>query len=530
MNSGVNMKKNIYKISAIIIAALFAVSCSKPAETPPASSETEEVSQVKEIWNIDPELYWSFSDLYDYSEIKGISGEIALDAQKGETLRLFDESQSEITDYSARIKDGQTLKKFDKDGNVVKETELKMPDVTVSDSTSSAAVTDDAPVSEKQTISILVPSGCNGIKSAAAEYEKKHADTDIKIIEKDFKQYASVVNYLSDLKEKNELPDLIMLDQKYLSSAYSAGLVTSLNEFESRDDFKQFTSTCIEGMMISDSVCALPIEATVSCFISNPDILSSCGLDMPKSYDELVDSCEKIKTYTDQVFPLGISSNDENFDDLSSLFLSYLWSTDRTFTDGSSAAFSSDDWNGFMEYINGLNSKGLISKDYSPSQMLYGKTAFGFAESSYYKNTFGTSAKYNFDCHSFAEVFGKNYISQMKLSGIAVVSNEDNEKEKSAYDFAKFFASNKEYTVQNCISRSTVPTLISAQSSEKFADGVWKTYISELDSSRCLSSDVSNDLYMRYVFDAVVASLEQDSDISAQAELLKSRINARLAR
>ena len=41
MNSGVNMKKNIYKISAIIIAALFAVSCSKPAETPPASSETE---------------------------------------------------------------------------------------------------------------------------------------------------------------------------------------------------------------------------------------------------------------------------------------------------------------------------------------------------------------------------------------------------------------------------------------------------------------------------------------------------------
>ena len=118
----------------------------------------------------------------------------------------------------------------------------------------------------------------------------------------------------------------------------------------------------------------------------------------------------------------------------------------------------------------------------------------------------------------------------MKLSGIAVVSNEDNEKEKPAYDFAKFFASNKEYTVQNCISRSTVPTLISAQSSEKFADGVWKTYISELDSSRCLSSDVSNDLYMRYVFDAVIASLEQDSDISAQAELLKSRINARLSR
>ena len=534
LDSGVNMKKFIYKITASTLAVMMLVSCSKTPKTDDAvSSDSQSADSIQEIWNIDPELYWSFSDLYDNAEISGKRGETALEAQNGESLKLFDQNGREIVDMDVRISDGQTLKKLDSDGNILREMLLKVENNdSLFEQSDPDNVTKDEPTAhdDKNVITVLVPSGCEGIKEAARQYENKHEDIKIEIVEKDFKKEASVVNYLSDLKENDRLYDLVFLDQKHVASAYSKGLISDLSEFGANKLSDKFTSSCLDGVKIGDLTVALPVEATVSCFISNPDILSSCGISMPGSSDELLESCEKIRNYTGEVFPIGISCGEDYYDELSSLFLSYIWSMNSMFSDNGSAAFSADDWNNFMGYINNLYSKGLISENYTPSQLFSGKTAFGFGSSSSYKNLFGSFAKYNFNCYPLSKVFSESYISELTLSVLALGKTDDQTKTAAAYDFAKFFALNRECVAQNCISRSTVPALISAQKTESFANDVWKTYIEQLENARCFTSFESNSVIKRYIYDAIIASTAQEADINSEYEKIITRINNRFSR
>lgn len=534
LDSGVNMKKLIYKIMASTLAVMMLVSCSKtPKPDDAVSSDSQSSDSIQEIWNIDPELYWSFSDLYDNAEISGKLGETALVAQNGESLKLFDQNGCEIIDMDVRISDGQTLKKLDSDGNILKDILIKVEDTdSLSEQNDSDKVTKDEPSADddKNIITVLVPSGCEGIKEAAQQYENKHKNIKIDIVEKDFKKEASVVNYLSDLKENDRLFDLVFMNQKHVASAYSKGLISELSEFDANELSDKFTPSCLDGVKIGDSAIALPVEATVSCFISNPDILSSCDISMPGSSDELFESCEKIKNYTGEVFPIGISCGEDYYEELSSLFLSYIWSSNSIFSDNGSVAFSADDWNNFMGYINNLYSKGLISENYTPSQLFSGKTAFGFGSSSSYKNLFGSLAKYNFNCYPFSKVLSESYISELTLSVLALGKTDDQTKTAAAYDFAKFFALNRDCVAQNCISRSTVPALISAQKTESFANDVWKTYIEQLEHARCFTSFEANSVIKRYIYDAIIASTAQGADINSEYEKVITRINNRFSR
>ena len=227
------MKKHILKIAAIFTATMLLASCSKTPEQPSDSSEPESVisEQTEKTYIVNSNLYWNFSDLYDNAEIEGKGGEIALDSLGGETLKLFSKDGEQISEWSALIEDGQQIEKYDKDGNSILKLTVKVP-VSENDKILSAVTESDASnqtddpqtgsqesdqskdADGKTEIKLLAPSGSQALANAVSEYEKKHSNIKITIIEKDFDKRASVINFLSDKKQSARTERSINIGKK----------------------------------------------------------------------------------------------------------------------------------------------------------------------------------------------------------------------------------------------------------------------------------------------------------------------------
>lgn len=543
------MKKHILKIAAIFTAVILLASCSKTPEEPSDVSEPESVvsEQVEKTYFVDSELYWDFSDLYDNAEIEGKSGELALDSLGGETLKLFSEEGEQITDMSTRIKDGQYIEKYDKDGNSVLkmtvettggEKDKELSSVTESETYTSADVgqsdaqkADQSAVDDGKTeIKLLAPSGSQALANAVAEYEKKHSDIKITLIEKDFDKRASVINFLSDKKQGEDYFDAVIIDGKYLSSAESAGLIKDISEYGAGKLSSSFTDSCFSGVSNGEKIYGLPLEGTVTCFTSNPDILASFGIKKPDNFDNLLDDCKQIAAATDAVTPLGISLKEEYYDAMGELFFSSVRSRGCNFEQNGSAAFDAQDYEEFIDSLSKLKNDKLISDDWTFSQLIGGKTAFGFAKNTSYKSLFGTAAKFNFSSFPLSEAINENYVSALDLSALCVTDTGDEKKQQAAYDFIKFFALSAKDCAEYCSARSTLPALKKAQANEIYNTDSWKSYIKQLEQSQCVTNFEQKDVLLRYVFDAVQSSLSENGNVSADFKKLIERFDARLSR
>ena len=542
------MKKHMLKIAAVFTAIILFASCSVAPKQPSDVSEPESAAseQIEKTYTVDPELYWDFSDLYDNAEIDGKSGELALDSLGGETLRLFSEDGEQITDWSTRIKEGQQIEKYDKDGNSVLKLPVKISgekdrslfSVTQGEITSLADESQsDAPKADrsrssdgKTEIKLLAPSGSQALANAVSEYEKKHGNIKITVVEKDFDKRASVKNFLSDKKQSGEYFDAVIINGKYLSSAEGAGLIKDMSEYGAKELSSFFTESCFSGVSNGEKIYGLPLEGTVTCFTVNPDILASLGIKQPDNFDKLLDDCSQIAAATDAVCPLGISLKEEYYDSVGELFFSSVKSRGCNFEQNGSAAFDAQDYEEFINSLSKLKNNKLIYDDWTFSQLICGKTAFGFAKNSAYKSLFGTAAKFNFTSFTLSEAINKNYISALNLSAISLTDTGDEQKQQEAYDFVKYLALSAKDCAGYCSARSTVPALKKAQANENYNTDDWKNYIKQLEQSRCVTNLEQRDVLLRYVYDAVQRSLSENGDTSADFKRLIERFNARLSR
>lgn len=543
------MKKHILKIAAIFTATMLLASCSKTPEQPSDSSEPESVisEQTEKTYIVNSNLYWNFSDLYDNAEIEGKSGEIALDSLGGETLKLFSKDGEQISEWSALIEDGQQIEKYDKDGNSILKLTVKVP-VSENDKILSAVTESDASnqtddpqtgsqesdqskdADGKTEIKLLAPSGSQALANAVSEYEKKHSNIKITIIEKDFDKRASVINFLSDKKQSGDYFDAIILGGKYLDSAANAGLIKDISEYGAKELSSFFTESCFTGVSNGEKVYGLPLEGTVTCFTANPDILASLGLKNPDNFDQLIDTCKQIAAATDTICPLGISFSEECYNSIGELFFSSIRSRGCTFEQERSAAFDAQDYEGFIESLSKLKNDKLVSDNWSFSQLIGGKTAFGFTKNISYKNLFGTSAKFNFTSFPLSKAINENYVSALDLSALCVTDTGNAEKQQAAYDFVKSFALSAKICAEYCSARSTLPALKKAQANELYNTDNWKNYIVQLEQSQCITNLEQRDVLLRYVYDAVQSSLSENGNLSADFKKLIERFNARLSR
>lgn len=201
-----------------------------------------------------------------------------LTASAARRLNSFPKTAEQISEWSALIEDGQQIEKYDKDGNSILKLTVKVP-VSENDKILSAVTESDASnqTDEPQTgsqesdqskdadgkteIKLLAPSGSQALANAVSEYEKKHSNIKITIIEKDFDKRASVINFLSDKKQSGDYFDAIILGGKYLDSAANAGLIKDISEYGAKELSSFFTESCFTGVSNGEKVYGCLLKA-----------------------------------------------------------------------------------------------------------------------------------------------------------------------------------------------------------------------------------------------------------------------------
>ena len=136
-------------------------------------------------------------------------------------------------------------------------------------------------------------------------------------------------------------------------------------------------------------VYALPMDQDKSGIVYNSDVLAKYNIDIPKTYDQLMQAAETIKTKSNGTvtpFHMGGSDNwpiGQYFDYFANpLYASAASNSSSKFTDGS---FDWNNWDKFAQMFYDLYKKGYLNKDVLTSKynddakaLADGKTAFLF--------------------------------------------------------------------------------------------------------------------------------------------------------
>ena len=531
------MKKTfIYKSAVMLLSVFLLTSCSigtnpesshaVPSESQIDMNSTADGDDV--YFTVHAAWYWSWNELYDYFEGSDQGGAACFDADQGETIKLFErDSTTEITDWQTMISDGMYVIKYNSSGDIINRFIINMvkDDLSTVSTPSTASGTDESSPSQSlessqisdsshtvsdntihTKIKILAPADTSFLKTAISAYEKIHPSIEIEMVEANSDKNCSIINFLKSKKGTAEFPDIVLIDQMDLTPLYLSGLTADLSTFGAETLKNLFTASCWDGVTNKTAIMALPLDGTVSCLVSNTDILSTSGVTVPDTFNDLLHISSKIKSTLSGVYPVGLSIDGSNRSDLSELFISVLWSNGGQFLteDLKSAAFNSEAGTHAMENIIRLKRNGYISKDWTSSQLYAGQTALSFVQNTQYNNILGKSAKFNFSVSLIPQICEQNdTYSVLHMNVLAVTSTENSAQTKSAYDFAKFCTTSKDYQLNHSTRQSTIPSLIEAQTDPQFASDGWQCFITQLQKSKCRPSVQGSHAINGYIYHAI---------------------------
>ena len=150
----------------------------------------------------------------------------------------------------------------------------------------------DDPAASTDTISITFG---ETIDRFNADYEGQYHVTPITTT---LEEYYTQLNALVDA---GQTPDVFIVSPgANLTDYVTPGVVAPLNEYLDANDGewrKQFSSDAVfDGATYEDgNIYAMPLHIAAACVFYNKDIFAEAGVEVPTTYDELLDVCQKIQ-------------------------------------------------------------------------------------------------------------------------------------------------------------------------------------------------------------------------------------------
>ncbi len=189
-----------------------------------------------------------------------------------------------------------------------------------------------------------------------AAFEEANNDIDLNIEIVSWNDIYSVVNTRISSNEQPDIlnisgfadyvaDDLLMPAEDYVSDAVKADIIPSFWESNAMDD----------GV-----VWALPILASCRALFCNTDLLAEAGAEIPTTWDEVLDACQKIKDkFGDDIVPWGL---DISTDEGQAAFSYYTWNFGGGFVDADNNwALNSKENVEAVEYIKTLIDSGYCN-------------------------------------------------------------------------------------------------------------------------------------------------------------------------
>ncbi|MCD7745167.1 MAG: extracellular solute-binding protein [Lachnospiraceae bacterium] len=125
-----------------------------------------------------------------------------------------------------------------------------------------------------------------------------------------------------------QAPDVLNID---VFADYQADdLLLPAEDYVSEETYAKFYDSFLEQSEIDGTVWAVPDLASARALYYNADILEAAGVEVPTTWDELLEVCEALKAYDDSIYPWGI---DMTTDEGQAAFAYYTWNNGGGFVD-----------------------------------------------------------------------------------------------------------------------------------------------------------------------------------------------------
>lgn len=310
------------------------------------------------------------------------------------------------------------------------------------------------------------------IENAVKDFTATHPEAKINIVNKPVDAFEAYKYALNDNKTR---PDVAIVDHVYIAALANDKQLADLTALGCDDVKSLYPQNVYEACTYDGQVYGLPFSANTVVLMYNKDILSACGVTVPKTMDELIAAC---KTVSEKGY-IAFAQPQNDFAVME--FVSYaarcggkVVSDDyKTVTfDNSGVSKAIDKWIALSKYAS--------QSTYEEDKFYNGKVAF--VEMGSWALTSVTGSSKRFDC-GFAEMVTidedtPNY-SGLGLYSLCIAEKSANKQ--LALEFAKYLSTNKTVQLAYNKDKNLFPVTNEALSDEYYTQNdALKVYAAQL--------------------------------------------------
>ena len=157
-----------------------------------------------------------------------------------------------------------------------------------------------------------------------------------------------------------QAPDVLNID--VFADFQADDLLLPASDYVSDETYAKFYESFLEQSVVDGTVWAVPDLASARALYYNADIFEEVGVEVPTTWDELKDVCQKIKDfYNGEVYPWGV---DMTTDEGQAAFAYYTWNNGGGFVDENGEWILNCPENvAAIEYAIDLVNSGLTNTD-----------------------------------------------------------------------------------------------------------------------------------------------------------------------
>jgi len=208
-------------------------------------------------------------------------------------------------------------------------------------------------------------------KGFEADFEKANGNIDLVV---DVVSWNDIYTVVNTRIGNNQAPDILNID--VFADYQAEGLLLPAKEYVSEETYAKFYQSFLDQSVVDGTVWAVPDLASARAMYYNKDILDEVGVEVPTTWDELKDVCQKIKDhYNGEVYPWGV---DMTTDEGQACFAYYIWNNGGNFTDadGNWTLNSAENVEA-IEFIIDMVKSGLTNTDPATETRYANQDMFG---------------------------------------------------------------------------------------------------------------------------------------------------------
>ena len=146
-------------------------------------------------------------------------------------------------------------------------------------------------------------------KDKIAEWNKDHPEIQVSREAIDRSDSYAYDNKIATAVTSNDLPDIFYVDGPQVSYYAANGITVPLDDYFTDEDKADFVNSSMTQNTYDGKLYAVGATESSVAFYYNKDYLDQVGVDVPESWDDLVDACAKLKEAGIQPFNYSDKDN-----------------------------------------------------------------------------------------------------------------------------------------------------------------------------------------------------------------------------